>query len=109
LRLREQAEAQIHRSNFLANASSILGSSLDFHVTLQKVAQLAVPSIADWCATYIVEEQGIIRRTAVAHQDPAKLALANELYTKYPPTLETGSAIATCIEQRKMMHVANIH
>ncbi len=108
LKLREEAEAQSRRSGFLADASNILSSSLDFSTTLQKVAQLAVPLISDWCAAYVLQESGIIRRTAVAHKDPAKLALANELYTKYPPTLEAGSAIAQCVADRKTMHIADI-
>lgn len=108
LKLREEAEAQTRRSGFLANASTILGSSLDFHTTLQEVAQLAVPMISDWCAAYVLEESGMIRRTAVAHKDPAKLALANELYAKYPPALERGSAIAQCVADRKTMHIADI-
>lgn len=98
VRLREQAEAQRRRASFLAQASAALGASLDFSVTLQRVAELAVPEVADWCAAYVTNEEGIVERTAVAHRDPAKIALAMEFHTKYPPSLSSGSAIANVIE-----------
>ena len=47
----EQNLARV-RSEFLANAGEVLSSSLDFPTTLQKVASLAVPAIADWCSVY---------------------------------------------------------
>ncbi|HEX6714478.1 MAG TPA: SpoIIE family protein phosphatase [Thermoleophilaceae bacterium] len=37
----------------LADASSVLASSLDYRSTLQQVAELAVPELADWCAVSI--------------------------------------------------------
>ncbi len=47
----ERAAAEWHerRSSFLARASEVLASSLDFRVTLGSVARLAVPEVADWC------------------------------------------------------------
>jgi signal transduction histidine kinase len=98
VRLREQAEAQRRRAAFLAQASAALGASLDFPMTLQRVAELAVPEIADWCAAFVTNEEGTIERTALAHRDPARIALATEFHTKYPPTLSGGSAIAAVIE-----------
>ena len=98
VRLREQAEGQRRRASFLAQASAVLGASLDFSSTLQRVAELAVPEIADWCAAFVSDEQGKVERIAVAHRDPARVALATEFHTKYPPTHATGSAIARAIE-----------
>ena len=60
---------------FLADASTELASSLDYQATLAKVAQLAVPTFADWCAIDVVED-GRLHRLAVAHVDPAKVQLA---------------------------------
>ena len=98
VRLREQAEAQRRRAAFLAQSSAALGASLDFNITLQRVAELAVPEVADWCAAFVINDQGTVERTAVAHRDPARIALATEFHTKYPPTLSSGSAIATVME-----------
>jgi PAS domain S-box-containing protein len=80
------SEARRARENrrFLASATELLGSSLDYEETIQRVAELAVPQIADWCAVDIVDETGVPRRIAVAHPDPEKLALARELEEQYP-------------------------
>ena len=98
IRLREQAEGQRRRAAFLAQASAALGASLDFSITLQRVSELAVPEIADWCAVYVTNEQGAVERTAVAHRDPAKIDLATAFHTQYPPSFGSGSAIAAVIE-----------
>jgi PAS domain S-box-containing protein len=84
------AEAQ----RFLVQASSVLGSSLDYRSTLAQVAQLAVPHIADWCAVDILEEDGSVRQLAVAHSDPQKVKFAHELSERYPPEGDSGAARA---------------
>lgn len=38
---------------FLTEASSLLGSSLDFEETLRSLARLAVPRMADWCSIHL--------------------------------------------------------
>ncbi len=75
----------VENLRFLAEASALLGSSLDYETTLTTVAQLAVPKVADWCAIDVVDEDGTSRRLAVAHVDPAKIELAHDLHRRYPP------------------------
>lgn len=79
----QQREQQ--RSAFLAEASLVLASSLDYEQTLQNVAQLAVPEIADWCGVDLVDPDGDRVPVAVAHVDPARLKLAAQL-REYPLT-----------------------
>ena len=43
-----------------------------------------MPSAADWIAVDILDDKGVPRRVAVAHEDPAKVALAAELAERYP-------------------------
>jgi PAS domain S-box-containing protein len=69
---------------FVVEASELLSSSLDYETTLRRVAQLAVPRYADWCAVDLVEDDGAVRRLAVAHVDPAKVRLASELAERFP-------------------------
>lgn len=84
---RERVEAALResesRASFLAEASRILASSLDYQRTLRNVAALAVPEVADWCAVDLVED-GAIRRVAVEHPDPAKVQLVRRLEERYP-------------------------
>jgi PAS domain S-box-containing protein len=67
------------RTAFLSRAAELLDSSLDYRTTLQALARLAVPQIADWCSISMINEHGEIYRQAVAHRDPAKDKLAQEL------------------------------
>jgi PAS domain S-box-containing protein len=68
---------------FLAQASAQLATLDDIGTTLQRVAQLAVPNFADWCALDMLAPDGTIARVAVAHVDPAKARLARELFERY--------------------------
>lgn len=85
-RLQALAEAadQQAKLRFLASASAELSANLDYEVTLQQVAQLAVPWFADWCAIAL-EQDGLLRTVAVAHADPDKVALAWDLNRRFPP------------------------
>ncbi len=78
---------------FLLDASSLLGSTLDYRETLRSLARLAVPSMADWCAIEIVEEDGTVSEVEVAHSDPNKVALARELRDRYAPFHGPGPAV----------------
>jgi serine phosphatase RsbU (regulator of sigma subunit) len=64
---------------FLARASRVLASSLDYQQTLRNVAGLAVPQIADWCGVDLFDDEGRREPVAVAHVDPAKLEMAERL------------------------------
>jgi PAS domain S-box-containing protein len=79
---RKQNEAALR---FLAEASKLLAELLDVPSTLQRVARLAVPHFADWCAVDMLEPAGSLRRVAVAHVDPSKVQLAHELHRRFPP------------------------
>jgi PAS domain S-box-containing protein len=77
---------------FLATASDLLASSLDYETTLGTVARLAVPEVADWCAVDIADAAGgSYRRLAVAHVDPAKVELAHDLRRRFPSDPETDT------------------
>ena len=84
-RLYEAEQALRRRMSFLAEASELLSSSLEYDKTLARLARLAVPRLADWCAIDMVGENGEIERLAVAHQDPEKVSWAYELQERYPP------------------------
>ena len=70
---------------FLAQASAEFARSTDYEETLRRVAALAVPHFADWCAVDMLDDRGELKRVAVAHVDPAKVSLAEELHRRYPP------------------------
>ena len=55
---------------FLAEASVMLGSSLDDRATLDALAHLAVARFADGCLIDLLDIHGIPTRVAVAHANP---------------------------------------
>jgi serine phosphatase RsbU (regulator of sigma subunit)/PAS domain-containing protein len=83
-RRRREAEAR-----FVAEAADVLAGSLDPDEILHRLASLAVPRLADWCAVYVPDGDGI-RTVVVAHSDPAKVALAEEFAARYENELDSG-------------------
>ncbi|UQN09614.1 ATP-binding protein [Deinococcus sp. QL22] len=88
-------EAQIlnDRLSFLAEASEILSSSLDMAVTLDSIAELAVPRLADWCVINLPTPDGLLAPVAVVHQDPTMVELLRQFIARNPVqiTSENGS------------------
>jgi PAS domain S-box-containing protein len=91
-----EAKEQERRDRFIAHASEVLASSLDYEVTLRRVAELAVPDLADWCSVHMLEN-GKIRQLAVAHAQPEMVAYARELQTRYPPSLDDPSGVGAVL------------
>ncbi|MCW2669573.1 MAG: hypothetical protein JWO27_1470 [Frankiales bacterium] len=83
-----RAASAVERLEFLANASVALSGSLDVDETLSTVARLVVPHVADWCVVH-VGSPGDLRVAAVAHSDPAKVAWALDMQTRYPQDQES--------------------
>lgn len=86
---------------FLAEASKVLGSSLDYRTTLATVARLGVPRMADWCAVDMLSDTGEIERLAVAHVDPEKVAWAIELNKSRPPDPDAPTGLPNVLRTGK--------
>ncbi len=102
---RKRHEATLH---FLAGASKLLGQLLDIPSTLQKVAGLAVPQFADWCAVDMLGPDGSLRRLAVAHVDPSKVALAQELHQRLPSDPNAAQGVWNILRTGKSEMVPEI-
>ncbi|WP_163990152.1 ATP-binding protein [Pyxidicoccus caerfyrddinensis] len=82
---RTLAEAAEQRAAFLSEASRVLtSSSLDPKATLDALAWLTVPTMADWCFVDVVDDSGIVQRMSVAHAEAGAEALAREA-RDFPP------------------------
>ena len=92
---RDITESKRLRRNleFLSNASKVLSSSLDYKTTLQAIANLAVPHIADWCTIHMLADDGSIEQLVIAHTDPQKVQWAWELNKKYPVDRNATSGV----------------
>jgi PAS domain S-box-containing protein len=87
---------------YLAETSIDLATSLDYQTTLDRVAQIAVPEVADWCTVDLLNPDGTISRLPIAHADPAMAVRARQLQHYYPDpqgenpiaqVLKTGQSI----------------
>jgi signal transduction histidine kinase len=80
---RSEAENNADKLAFLAEASTVLASSLDYHTNLMSVAKLAVNRLADWCAVDVVDENEGVHRVALVHRDPQRAEWAREFQKKF--------------------------
>lgn len=82
----ERAE---EHQRFLAEASRLLAGSLDYATTIERIARLAVPDLADMCILDALTEERSIRRLAVAHVDAEMAArVVRGRAPRYPPRLD---------------------
>jgi PAS domain S-box-containing protein len=80
-----ELEAVRRSQEFLLLASRVLSDATDYRQTVDRLAQVAVPVLADLCLIDVHDEHGAIERMAAWHADPAKRALTEELRTNYAP------------------------
>ncbi|HEY9611688.1 hybrid sensor histidine kinase/response regulator [Allocoleopsis sp.] len=96
---REAAEAHGKRSTFLAEASRVLASSLDYQTTLARVAQLAVPTLADWCFIDLIENNlAGCGEPVVATSEPVNEALLRQLRRRYPLPFNADAETARVLQ-----------
>src|SRR6267143_5141493 len=91
---RSEAENNADRLAFLAVASTVLASSLDYQTNLMTVAKLAVNRLADWCAVDVVEENNNFHRVALVHSDPARMEWAHEFQKRFPKSTSAPHGVA---------------
>jgi PAS domain S-box-containing protein len=85
------------RFRAMADASNVLAASLDYQTTLQNVARLTVPFLADWCTVDLLAEDGSLDQVAVAHTDPAKVEWARKLRQMYPTDMQAPGGVSKVI------------
>ncbi|WP_420127485.1 PAS domain-containing sensor histidine kinase [Longimicrobium sp.] len=97
-------EEQVQR--FLAEAGSVLASSLDVDATLGEVAGLCTTCLADYCVVDLMDEGGALRRVAAVHADAESQPLADELRAFSP--LAADHPAVRALASGQAQHVAHI-
>ncbi|MBD2071894.1 PAS domain S-box protein [Leptolyngbya sp. FACHB-671] len=92
---------------YLAETSIDLSTSLDYQTTLDRVAQIAVPEMADWCTVDLLNFDGTISRLPIAHADPTKAVWAQQLQ-HYPPNPQGKNPIAQVLKTGESVLLAEI-
>jgi signal transduction histidine kinase len=103
----EQARLAEDR-RLIAEASEQLTTSLDYETTLTNLAELVVPTLADWCVVDVVAPDGSIERLAVAHRDPARVDQAKRLIAQLPVDPDSPRGVPRAIRTQEPVVVARI-
>lgn len=103
--VRRESEKTQQRLLFLAEASKVLGDSLDYETTLQNLSQLAVPALADWCTIDIIESDHKIRSLGATHNNPVKQLALEELTSRYWPEFNNPQHIISRVMRKGQSEV----
>ena len=71
---RKKAEARLQ----LLSKLGALAETMEHASVIDAMAHLSIPELADWCLINVIEN-GRFQRATLAHRDPGKAALADEL------------------------------
>ncbi len=91
------------RNEFLNLATQVLSEVSDYRDMVERLAQVAVPVLADLCLIDIVGEDGRLSRMAAWHAEPTKRALTDELHGSYPPDPEGSHPTLEVIRSGRSM------
>lgn len=79
----------------LAQAGELFSSSVELKDTLQRVADLCVPQLADWCTVRVIDEQRrSLESVAVAHTNPERVTLVLDTREHYPVAVDDPGGLA---------------
>ncbi len=59
--------------SLLAETSELLGTSLDYKATLDRIARIATRWLEGWCEIFILNEERGLERQVFHHNDPSKM------------------------------------
>lgn len=75
----------------LAGTGRVLTGSLDYQATLDTVARMVVPALADYCIVYVPDPEGVLRPLARAHRDPGMEEVLEEFDRGYVTDPKSGA------------------
>jgi PAS domain S-box-containing protein len=91
---RTEAEQSQRRLALLAEATSMLAATLDVDESVQRLTDLVVPVMADWCTVHLLSPDGAVQQVVGAHVDPDKSALLRRVEQLQPGGVSASSATA---------------
>lgn len=106
-----------HAQHLLAKASESLNLSLDYASTLETIAQLCVPALAEMCVIDLVgrgvgvawpeEEEDSVRRVITRHADPSKDEVMHALLN-YSPHFQAGSLLEKVVARKRPVFIERL-
>jgi PAS domain S-box-containing protein len=105
---RAEAEDAARRAELLAESGRMLTASLDPDVVLTGIARLVIGVLADWCVMDRVDEDGEVRRVAVAHADASRDEAARVLREHFPAALDDPDVVWPTLSRGELVVVTDV-
>ena len=107
VRLFEETARAAERSAFLLDAARLMASAGDVTETAERLAELAVPRLADLCVFDLATEHGLTR-PAARHRDPSRQALVTELEERHLPYRGAPHPSVQAMEQGRTVWIRQV-
>jgi serine phosphatase RsbU (regulator of sigma subunit)/anti-sigma regulatory factor (Ser/Thr protein kinase) len=104
---RRVAEAASARLAYISDATRVLSQSLDPDATLQRLAELAVPTLGDWCAVHIVEGD-FAHPVAMASENPEATAMVRNLSERHPIPIDAPAGLGAVVRTGEPVIVRSV-
>jgi PAS domain S-box-containing protein len=95
-------------TRFLAAVNLELSRSLEYEPTLRRLAELSVPTLADWCLVDMLDADGRLSNLAIAHADPGRRRLADALSGSFSADLAALAGTRQVVRAGRPRLVATI-
>jgi PAS domain S-box-containing protein len=103
--LREREE----REHFLAEAGRLLAASFDYHAALCAVAELAVPTLGDFCFVDVIDEGDAVQRVAWRHANEDARPWFNDIVRRLtPPRTDSAHPVGRALREGTAQLVTEI-
>jgi serine/threonine-protein kinase RsbW len=97
-RLHEETARQAARSTFLLEAARLLARATGVTESVERLAEMVVPRLADVCLLDLVEEHGM-NRVVARHGDPQRQPLVDALRAWAPPFRELPAPARAAMDE----------
>ncbi|MEO8625228.1 MAG: ATP-binding protein [Candidatus Limnocylindrales bacterium] len=84
---------------FMADVTSAMAGTLEIVEAARRLADLAVPQLADYCTVDLLQPDGSVESIAFAHADPARLPLIEEARSRQNVTTDDSSGAGKVIRE----------
>jgi PAS domain S-box-containing protein len=91
------------QAKFLTALGRVLTESLERNQIARKVAELAVPEIADGCVVRLLDGDGVLRAKAISHRSPEAKAILEKITFEREPERQTSSELESVFLNKKMV------
>jgi PAS domain S-box-containing protein len=100
----EERERAAVQNAFVADITTILASSFDYHETLKSVAESLVGSMCDYCVITLLNEDQTAERVTAAHRDPKLQSRMKGLLMEVPIGEDSGHPLMQVMHTGETLH-----